>query len=179
MTLEIDQIAAIREAGKVRRCHVFPINGEYNVAIHTYNAIGLYMALCPDQNLNTVATILTHDLPERWLGDVPAPAKWENPKLKEVYEDAERDILRALELEFDISTMDSLWVKGCDMLEFLLFCIDQERLGNRNISVPMARIKNALETFLEPEYIPEELKTFYNQIMTGGFPMLEGWYDGR
>lgn len=47
----LTRIAATREAGTVRRCHIVPHQGQYNIAQHSYGAVSLLLLLHPHPSL--------------------------------------------------------------------------------------------------------------------------------
>lgn len=132
------QLLATREGGGVRRCHIVPGNSQYNVAQHTYGAVSLLLLLHPDPSVDLIKAVQWHDVGERWLGDLPATAKWENPALGEVYEAAEEEILDRLGLMPDLTEEDRRWLKAVDTLELWLWCREEEALGNERVA-PMRR----------------------------------------
>lgn len=130
----LTQIQATREAGTVRRCHIVQHHGLYNMAQHSYGAASLLLLLHPAPSRELIKATLWHDVGERWLGDMPAPAKWENPTLGAVYEEAERQLLRRLGLLDFISEDDHLWLKAVDTLDLWLWCREEEALGSNTVT---------------------------------------------
>ncbi len=129
----IHKIRAIREGGGTKRTHTTPHHGSYSVAEHSWNVASLIAILHPNPSTDLILAGMWHDVHERWTGDMPSPIKW-------CLGNVTRDELRGLEfaiesslgINFDLSTEDLKWLKACDMLEFWLWCLDQEALGNRN-----------------------------------------------
>lgn len=123
----IDTVLAIREAGRVRRCHTLPHEGSYRLSEHCYGMIALYLVLCEDQKLNVIHAITFHDFPERWLGDSPAPTKSERKA-------EEAQIYRKFGLSYDLVVpADYWWVQGLDKLDLLLWSREEQAAGNRNV----------------------------------------------
>jgi 5'-deoxynucleotidase YfbR-like HD superfamily hydrolase len=131
----VNMVRVAREAGHVRRCHTTPHIGEYTVGKHCYDAVSLLYLLHPDPRHELVKAILWHDLGERFVGDMPAPAKWYNPALGAEYEKAESKAMEAhgfidhLNLEDD----EPNWLAAIDRLELWLWVQDQFALGNMNV----------------------------------------------
>jgi 5'-deoxynucleotidase YfbR-like HD superfamily hydrolase len=111
------QIKAVLEAGEVRRCHVVPHSTPYTVAAHSYGALSLLLLLHPDPSPALIRAVLWHDVGERWLGDLPSPAKWVFPELGAVYEAAEEEVLRKLGLFSELTEEERLWLSAVDTLE--------------------------------------------------------------
>lgn len=134
----LTRLAATREAGTVRRCHIVPHHGQYNIAQHSYGAVSLLLLLHPKPSLKLIKAVQWHDVAERWLGDVPAPAKWDNTELGEVYERAETELLKRLGLFPELTELEQAWLKAVDTLELWLWCREEEALGNAAVT-PMRR----------------------------------------
>lgn len=133
---DVTRVLVTREAGHVRRCHVVPHHGEYTVGLHSYNALSMLLVLHPDPPMHLVKAMLWHDGAERWVGDMPAPAKWYEPALGEAYNMAEMAALQAWDLYEPWESMtdeDRRWLEAIDRLELWLWCQDQLMLGNQHI----------------------------------------------
>lgn len=129
----IKRLRALREAGAVKRCHTVPIIGSYDIAQHSFGAVNLLLVLRPRSRLELVKVLLWHDCAERWVGDIPAPAKWIVPELGKLYELLERRVLAAIGCSAEQLTADEArWVDWIDKLELWLWTYDQVALGNRN-----------------------------------------------
>jgi len=139
MTILPFQLArALREGGAVERCHTIPHHGSYTVGQHSYDALSLLLVLHPDPTLALVKAVLWHDVPERWTGDVPANAKWDNHRLAHALAVSEGKVFDALGLGplFEgLSEEECSWLHAVDRLELWLWCQDQLALGNSNVRV--------------------------------------------
>lgn len=127
------RVAATREGGAVLRCHTVPHNGRYDVAQHSFGAVSLLLILHPNPSLDLIKATQWHDVAERWMGDMPAPAKWSNPVLGEAYAEVEDGIMKALDLLPDLTDEDHEWLKAVDTLDLWLWCRSEEAMGNRNV----------------------------------------------
>lgn len=155
------RIAATREAGTVRRCHIVPHHGQYNIAQHSYGAVSLLLLLHPHPSLNLIKAVQWHDVAERWLGDVPAPAKWTHTELGEAYERAEEELLKRLGLFGELTDLEVAWLKAVDTLELWLWCREEEALGNEAVTA----MRRACEAVTEKRglegSLPEPVRAFY------------------
>lgn len=161
-----DRILALREGGQTLRCHTMPYHGPYNVAIHSYNAVNLLLALHPGEpSLNLIKAVMWHDIPERWTGDVPSPAKWGNPELKRILDKAEERILEYLELDkfFKVlSPEETNWLTAVDLLELFIWGYEQVMLGN---SFAVRLNERVIALFKEREdKTPFEVQDFLNNF---------------
>ena len=77
----VEQIRSLRESGNVKRVHTIPVVGDvtYTVGSHSWNAVSLLYQLHTGPSHNLVKALLWHDCAERWMGDIPWPAKHYNP----------------------------------------------------------------------------------------------------
>ena len=171
------RLAATREAGTVRRCHIVPHHGQYNIAQHSYGAVSLVLLLHPNPSLELIKAVQWHDVAERWLGDVPAPAKWSNPELGAAYEEAEERVLKRLGLFAQLTKEEVAWLKAVDTLELWLWCREEEALGNAAVT-PMRR---ACEKVTEKRHLegslPEPAHAFYVAEKRRTFTRLSDFFE--
>ena len=125
----LTQVKAVREGGAVVRCHTVPRAPYYDNAQHQYGAVSLLLLLHPNPSVGLIRAVLWHDVAERWVGDVPAPAKLGNETLKTVLGNAEQAIMERLGLgrlipaeDMDQVYEDVRWLKAVDILELWLWC---------------------------------------------------------
>lgn len=127
-----DRIKRLREGGHVQRAHGIPHFGSYDVAAHTWHIGTLLFLLHPNPSLNLVKAVHFHDIAERWVGDIPAIAKWASPTLKAESDRLEDQILGALGVYTALDPEEMQWLRALDLLELFLWCIDQGYMGNGN-----------------------------------------------
>lgn len=155
---KIVQVKASRESGTVARFHALPNVPAYNVAEHSYGVVSLLLLLHPNPSLNLIRACQFHDLPERWLGDLPATAKWDNPELADAYNKAEIDLfgrlgmLKMVELDED----ELQWLRVLDTLELYLWCDELTNHGN----VSLYPCKSACHNRLQEMELPLEVDVF-------------------
>lgn len=159
-------IMMYRSAGKVRRCHTFDHVGHYDVGHHSWQALTLLYLLYPGSpSANLVQAVLWHDVGEYELGDLPAPAKWHNPKLHEIYAATERGVLekhyklasKAIEA---LNEEERAWLRGVDRLELVMWCADQAHLGNRFA----VNVQTRVLAMLQKEPPPKEIVQYMQRI---------------
>lgn len=185
MNLKQTQILALREAANVQRCHTIQYDGSYDIAKHSYNALNLLLILFPETippSLSLIKAVLWHDIPERWTGDVPSPAKWSSPILKNALQSIEARIFKKLELNKcfeNLTKNEKTWLRGVDLLELYLWVIEQLEGGNRLVFGIKRRIDNVFRT--EPESFPKEILEFVEAFRWQRLPevdeLLEVSYD--
>jgi hypothetical protein len=160
------KVAATREGGMVRRCHAIPHHGLYNIAQHSFGAVSLLLLLHPNPSLNLIKALQWHDVAERWLGDMPGPAKTVNGDLGEVYERVESRVLFQLGLSPDLQPEEQHWLKAMDVLELWLWCREEEALGNRNVSRMRLSCEEIMRVLILDDRMPGPAEAFYHDATT-------------
>ena len=177
MNKDLEKIFAFREAGVVRRAHTIPYIGEYNVAMHCYNALSMLLVLNPQASSSLIKAVLWHDTPERWTGDVPSPAKWQSETLKECLKDLEKKILERLEINefFDnLTEEETQWLHGVDLLELYFWAEDQIHMGNQIAYDMKGRV---LEAFSARE-VPQDVIWVLESYKWERLPELDEFMEG-
>ena len=142
--MSINEMQQKRDAGAVKRYHTKRLIGEQTVAQHTFNALLIVLEIEPNPSLNLIKAVMYHDLPELFTGDIPAPFKWQYPKLAEQLEIAEAAILDAGAMLVELTEYEKQVLKFADMMELVLFCNEQMCMGNMYTEPIMARGLNYL-----------------------------------
>ena len=130
----IETILKLRECSKVRRCHTIPHQGEYTVGKHSFDCVTLLLTLFPDAPLDAIKTMLLHDLGERWVGDMPCVAGWDDGALGAAYRNAENNALERNNIK--LPALEPRWahvIRLVDKLELWIW--SQEQLVHGNASV--------------------------------------------
>ena len=122
----------LREAGNVSRLHTVPLIQKYTVAGHSWGMAMMCLALHPLPRPDLIKACLLHDVAERLIGDVPAPTKWRFEQLTKELDKAEQEAMTELGINFNLLPDEEIWLRALDLLDLLLFCVEEERMGNRN-----------------------------------------------
>jgi len=162
---DIRRFEMMRNAARTRRCHTQMVLHQQTIGEHTFSALAILDLVAPDCSKNVWRALLYHDMPEAQTGDVPAPAKWENPKLENALKMVEARIFRELGLSFDLTIEEKRVVKYVDLMDLIWFTIEEVEMGNQRI-VNMAR--RALSAVKDRELIDlsERTKKFYEYTAT-------------
>lgn len=131
----IDRIIQRRECGNVERCHTLPHVGVYDVKAHSFNCMVLLDILHPGATKTLMRALMYHDFAERWVGDLPAPAKWFNQDVREAHRVAELACEEHFQIpQFKLEDEDIIWLEGIDRLELFIWSKEQYGAwGNRNV----------------------------------------------
>ena len=161
----VDKIKFAREGARVERTHASPGIGSHSVGIHTFNMITMLLIMKPDASGDLIRAVVQHDIPERITGDMPHPAK----KAGIQDDDKQVEVEHYLNmLVFGEHTYDDLmdeekrWVHGLDMLEFYLYCRDQEMIGNKSIRTKLRAVEEYMHKYRHK--YPEEIVDMYYEI---------------
>lgn len=155
MTIEIVQDAIIkrtllyRKGLRVKRLHTWHTLLPYSNGHHSANAALIAMELCRANNIMSskcIRHMLLHDIAEQLTGDIPAPAKWENPEFATMVQQMETKWLAAntviepvlTEQEYDIC-------KAADIIELAMHCIEERDVGNTTVSEIIRRMIKLLD----------------------------------
>lgn len=124
-------VIALWESGQVVRFHTCPTNGpRQTIADHAWGVAIFASYINPEISMIAILHALTHDCAEKYLGDVPAHGKWNNPEFAEAYSKAERRIEDNLGIHVDLDEGDRIVIKLADMLELTAHSVMQARMGN-------------------------------------------------
>jgi hypothetical protein len=122
-----------RFASAVKRYHTWPtIMGQTN-GDHTYNVIRIYCEVFGPPSWEVLQYLLYHDSPEVASGDVPFPAKMENPDLKTAHDEADARWYMKLfgyDPADNIDRKDKMRCKVADLLEMWEFGMIEMGMGN-------------------------------------------------
>lgn len=139
MLTEVQRILAMREASRVERGHTIRHIGEYTNGQHSFDMLTLALQLRPESSAEFLKAIIYHDLGERWVGDMPHPAKAESPEHAASGRALEETIARRLGWAQEMTVPEARWLSALDRLEFLLWADDQVNMGNRHLEAVLER----------------------------------------
>jgi 5'-deoxynucleotidase YfbR-like HD superfamily hydrolase len=132
----------LRRAGLVRRLHTVPTLGGHTLNRHVYGAQILALALlerCPRANRGAVLeTLLLHDAPEVYTGDIPAPVKRAHPLILAALDNMERNWYSSYDIKLpELTELEANIVRSCDILDLGWACVEEKRLGNRTREIEL------------------------------------------
>ena len=164
-----ERIRFLREAGVVSRCHTFGApDPAQTVGLHSWGALNLLLVLHPDPSLRLIKGVQWHDAAERYLGDIPAPAKWASPKLADALAELEARIHTRFKTGVMLSKDEALWLVAVDMLDLLLMAQERRALGDYRF-LQTATIASA---WFASRKVPAQIARFL-QSYVGGVRLLD------
>lgn len=128
----------LRWGSDVRRFHTIPQAGDQSVGHHTMNMVGLlyivYHPALPPPEL--IRAVLVHDLPEYYIGDIPADAKHRLPSNSLRYaENCALDGTIWEDPSVGINYIEAMIAKFCDILELVQYLDGRSALQGFHIRV--------------------------------------------
>lgn len=152
-------VQRFRECSRVERSHTTPHHGSYTVGQHSFDMLTLLIALYPDCRKELMLAVMFHDFAERWTGDIPSPAKASDGEFGKKLAQIELKVTRTLGLQIKLEEMERFWLKGLDVVEYLLWAKEQLALGNQNVQTSIA----STLVWLRHNQIPTPLAEFVNK----------------
>jgi len=161
----IDRIKFAREAAHVHRVHATAAPLPYYVGMHQHNMLSMLKILYPDAGTCLIWAIHEHDLPERLTSDMSHPAKAMgllNKDRQSFLEDFINTEVYGYPSAIGLSSEETKWLHGLDMLEFYCWCKDQIMLGNRTVETQMRYVEKFMPR--NAGNYPEEIVDAYYDI---------------
>ena len=133
------------DAGLVTRFHTSPTIHERNVAAHSFNMmLILDWVYEGEPPVALLRAAMLHDLHERYMGDIPYPIKHE-PELEPLFYSVEKRINTRMGIKYRLSNHEQEVLNCVDMLEFILYLLQEKRLGNTNNVEAFNRAREAVK----------------------------------
>lgn len=124
-------ITAIRRGLNVKRFHTVQRITEETVGHHSANVAHLLLRLDPNCRMALLVAALSHDIPECYTGDVPAPCKWDNPHIKAGLEECDEAYMKQYDIPWpELEPEEKVLLKLADMLDLVLSSIEEMNKGN-------------------------------------------------
>lgn len=161
MNKELARIREIRMGGAVERCHTVRHIGSYSNAAHSWGVAVLLYVLWPEDFHRLAPYCIFHDVPEGWVGDVPAHIKKINP-IKFNFAELESKVLDRLNLPDDskLGEDDRRKLKACDNLELYFWTQEQLAMGNTYVLA----VQRTLERFLANSPLPDRALALFRSM---------------
>jgi 5'-deoxynucleotidase len=135
----LEKIRYILGGGHVKRFHTVNTIRTQNNAEHSWGVASLVQMLAPNCSKELIIYAFWHDVPESITGDIPSTAKWKFPSLKNILTKIEDEIEQHYDLLPTIGESEYDILKVADSIETILFCREEQNMGNRNVQVIIDR----------------------------------------
>jgi 5'-deoxynucleotidase YfbR-like HD superfamily hydrolase len=170
----LERVIALRTGGATERAHGVLHRGSYNVAAHTWGVLALLYVLWPEDYARLAAVVTFHDVPEAWVGDIPAPTKRYSHQVKVACDYLESAILERLDLPNveSLPKEDKVKVEACDRLELYLWAREEQAGGN----VHARCVMRELDRFFAETPLPLTAHNLLFEIRSGSVEhKTDGW----
>ena len=127
--MNFDPLIILR-AGGVKRWHAGEELDSQTVSEHSWGVAVLVLRFYPDSRADVIAAALLHDSAEDVTGDIPAHAKWRSPELRAAARKLEDEVQRERGTLIQLTAQETMALKACDLLEWLIFRAKQRRRGH-------------------------------------------------
>ena len=158
----LERIVAARTGGGVRRCHGIRHRGEYRVDGHSWSVMVIIYVLWPEHFAYLAPYAMVHDVPEAWVGDIPAPTKRYSKPVKDAVQIMESQILCSLDFPDDseLPLFFKTLLKAADHLELYMWAKEQVSEGNRHA----LSVIRELDQFFQESGLPERARDLYETL---------------
>jgi hypothetical protein len=156
------RIVQARAGGRVERAHGIPHIGSYSNAGHSWGVAMLMMQIWPEHFPRLAGHCISHDVPEAWSGDMPAPmGRYAGIKhhVSRIESLLQNDL--GLPDEHELEEEDLAMLKACDRLEFWLWTREQELMGNQMVS----ESRRETERFFLETPLPDRAQTLFLHLV--------------
>lgn len=149
--LETQPLDFIYEGGVSKRYHTLETLKEQNIAEHSFGVAWLCEILTQgNARKELIMAALSHDLAEHIVGDIPSPTKREMD-LSAKFQAYELNKLQSVDLAIYTESLldgEKQVLQLADMIDGMMFCIKERRLGNQNLGMVFIRFHAYAEQVL-------------------------------
>jgi hypothetical protein len=129
------------------------------VAEHSFNVAMLLYAVIGTPSGALIKAALHHDLGEQFVGDTPAPVKWNWPDLAKELDLAEQAEMRLRGWECDLLPHELAWLRWADLTEAGQYALRQVEWGfrpyERVFNNVMGAMPGRLDALRQTRWAPE------------------------
>lgn len=128
-----EKLKFIYKGANTHRFHTADTLTQQTVGQHSFGVAWLVLLIAPNSRKEVICAALAHDLAEHIVGDVASPAKRRFPDLAIAVNNAEAVLLNNMGLDWETGLTDaeSRVVKLADMLDGMMFCVRERRMGSK------------------------------------------------
>lgn len=173
---ELGYARIIRAGGSVQRYHTARTLRGQTVADHSWGVAQLIVQVYPEASSTLLRAGMGHDISETVHGDIPAPAKWAHPSLAEAEHNASGHFNTQMGLNFPLTPQEYYILKWCDLMECLMWCAEEARMGN---TYAVSMMQNAYDAISKKEPPTTQAAALLYEFENYVEPLLdtkEDWY---
>lgn len=142
----------IYEGGSVLRYHIVDTIKSQDVAAHSFGvAWWCEILTVKTASKALIMAALSHDLAEQFTGDIPSPAKRAMDISSRVAEYEQNHLKEASVYSYmeDLQSGEEFILKLADLLDGMMYCLRERKLGNSNVRIVYARFNSYIHETLE------------------------------
>jgi 5'-deoxynucleotidase YfbR-like HD superfamily hydrolase len=163
MRSNYERIVAARLGMNVRRFHTMQVLGSGDTVGHHSCGVALLIAILhPDPTARLLKAALMHDLSEYKIGDMPSQTKWSNPLVADHLASMEHAYDLQYQFNQKLDTDDQRWLRAVDLLDLMLYALEQVQLGNKTFHLVMERCIERVKGY---EEFPYEATTIFHEAI--------------
>lgn len=163
--MDTTQLDFIYAAGETRRFHTWPVLRKQNVADHSWHVAMLGFVLYGQEEPGItpafMLALLTHDMAECQMGDIPSPAKRRMDALLELKDEtttfrqqwgiAEQEVASRYGMDWEkyLDAEEQRRFKLCDSFEGAFYCVRERQMGNKLIAEPFKNFCKYISELLQ------------------------------
>lgn len=144
------EIKTILNSGDVVRFHNHSGIDKQRISEHQWGVALILEHIYPESTKGVILAALTHDAHEYYIGDIPAPVKWETPELGNILTRIEQrwELSKGLKHNLGLSDRDKIYLKIADSIEGMTYCVRQVRLGHINAKRPYRKWREFIYDYI-------------------------------
>lgn len=164
------KLELVLSGGSVRRYHTVPTVHPETVAAHSYLVAWCCAVLVDACSSYLLLAALQHDIAEYVTGDLPAPTK-RQLGISAQFACYEEEVLRAhahTDHHTQLTDEERRILKLADRCSGMLYCVQERRIGNRNVDVPYENFRSyACEVVVTPRDISlmNTIETMWKEVL--------------
>lgn len=143
--MKFSRFEMMRTAARIMRYHTMPPIHRQTVGEHTFGVLTIILEVESFPSSELLRAALYHDATEALLGDTPSPAKWFAASLEGALKVSEESIKKAYAIDINLSEHDKMILKYADLMELVVFCLEEADDGNRKMLEPARDCLRAIE----------------------------------
>lgn len=142
-----------RHAGQILRYHTWPVHRQQTVGEHSWQIMRIMLTIWPEAPKHLLCHAVTHDVGEM-IGDLPYPAKKNDPLLKDRITLGELRYHRAMSVRWGLPAPTKLtdgereFFKLCEYIEMWEYGLQEQNMGNLYGKIISVRMQLAASTLI-------------------------------
>lgn len=155
-------------AGDVQRFHSTPGITKQTISEHSWGVALIVQYLAPTCSKRLIMAALTHDVAESITGDIPAPVKWADPNVSQLFSIMEKQAEKKLGVDQfleGLSEQEEIILKLADTLEGMFYCNKRMFVGEKGGTEPFYQWQEFLKrTSDRLDKLPDDMVIRFSEL---------------